>query len=243
MEMFLEKQIPVDDDSLPVAIGNFRQNIKEMVEISQNHGVKVMVSTVASNVKDSPPFSSMHRVDLSDRELMIWESLYQQGVSLERQDLFSKAIEIYHKAEKIDAAYAELNFRLANCYYHLGNYTKAKEYYIKARDKDTLRFRPSSAINQVIKQDYERQPIENFTQLVDIEKSFAEASPEGIPGENLFYDHVHLNINGNYLAASIIFDSIINNGWISKVSTAETIAGEHVLKNRVSETVRLYKNR
>ena len=225
MEMFLEKQIPVDDDSLPVAIGNFRQNIKEMVEISQNHGVKVMVSTVASNVKDSPPFSSMHRADLSDRELMTWESLYQQGVSLERQDLFSKAIEIYHKAEKIDAAYAELNFRLANCYYHLGNYTKAKEYYIKARDKDTLRFRPSSAINQVIKQDYERQPIENFTQLVDIEKSFAEASPEGIPGENLFYDHVHLNITGNYLAASIIFDSIINNGWISKVSTAETSEG------------------
>jgi len=230
MEMFLEKQIPVDDDSLPVAIDNFRQNIKEMVEISQNHGVKVMVSTVASNVKDSPPFSSMHRVDLSDRELMTWESLYQQGVSLEGQDLFSKAIGIYHKAEKIDAAYAELSFRLANCYYQLGNYTKAQEYYIKARDKDTLRFRPSSAINQAIKRDYERQPIEKFTQLVDIEKSFAKASPEGIPGKNLFYDHVHLNIKGNYLAASKIFDSIINNGWISKVSSSETIQGSTISK-------------
>ena len=225
MEMFLEKQIPVDDDSLPVAIGNFRQNIKEMVGIAKNHGVKVMVCTVASNLKDSPPFSSMHRANLSDRELRSWESLYQQGVSLEHQGLFPQAIEIYHKAEKIDAAYAELNFRLANGYYHLGNYTKAKEYYIKARDNDTLRFRPSSAINQVITQDYERQPVENFTQLVDIERSFAEASPEGIPGENLFYDHVHLTIDGHYLAASIIFDAMIHNQWISKVSTAGTIQG------------------
>jgi len=225
MEMFLEKQIPVDDDSLPVAIGNFRQNIKEMVEIGKDHGVKVMVCTVGSNVKDSPPFSSMHRANLSNRELRSWESLYQEGVSLEGQGLFSKAIETYHKAEKIDAAYAELNFRMADGYYHLGNYTKAKEYYIKARDNDTLRFRPSSAMYQVIKQDYERQPIENFTQLVDIERSFAEASPEGIPGENLFYDHVHLTIDGHYLAASIIFDAIIHNGWISNVSTAETSKG------------------
>jgi tetratricopeptide (TPR) repeat protein len=225
MEMFLEKQIPVDDDSLPVAIGNFRQNIKEMVGIAKNHGVQVIVCTVASNLKDSPPFSSMHRANLSDRELRSWEGLYQQGVSLEHQGLFSKAIEIYHRAEKIDPAYAELNFRLANGYYHLDNYTKAKEYYIKARDNDTLRFRPSSAIYQVIKQDYERQPIENFTQLVDIERSFAEASPEGIPGENLFYDHVHLNIDGHYLAASRIFNSIINNGWIANVSNAEMIQG------------------
>lgn len=230
MEMFLEKQIPVDDDRLPVAIGNFRQNIKEMVGIAENNGVKVIVCTVASNLKDSPPFSSMHRVNLSDRELRSWDSLYQQGVGLERQGHFSKAIEIYNKAEKIDAAYAELNFRLANCYYHLGHYLKAKEYYIRARDDDTLRFRPSSAINQVIKQEYGRQPIENFTQLVDIERSFAEASPEGIPGENLLYDHVHLNIDGHYLAASIIFDSMINNGWISNVSTAETIQGSKCSK-------------
>jgi len=230
MEMFLEKQISVNDDSLPVAIGNFRQNTKEMVEIAKNHGVKVIVCTVASNLKDSPPFSSMHRTNLSNKELRSWESLYQQGVSLERRGLFSKAIEIYYKAEKIDAAYAELNFRLANCYYHLGNYPNAKEHYIKARDNDTLRFRPSSAIYQVIKQDYGRQPIDNCTQLVDIKRSFAEVSPEGLPGENLFYDHVHLNIDGHYLAASKIFDCMINNGWISKVSTAETIQGSKCSK-------------
>jgi tetratricopeptide (TPR) repeat protein len=112
----------------------------------------------------------------------------------------------------------------------LGHYTKAKEYYIKARDDDTLRFRPGSAINQVIKQEYERQPMENFTQLLDIERSFAEASPEGIPGENLFYDHVHLNIDGHYLAAAVIFDAIIHNGWISNVSTAETSKGSKCSK-------------
>jgi tetratricopeptide (TPR) repeat protein len=114
---------------------------------------------------------------------------------------------------------------LANGYFHLGNYTKAKEYYITARDNDTLRFRPGSAINHVIKKDYERKPVENFTQLVDIERSFAEASPEGIPGENLFYDHVHLTIDGHYLAASIIFDSMIHNQWIPEVSAGETSKG------------------
>jgi tetratricopeptide (TPR) repeat protein len=146
-------------------------------------------------------------------------------VSLERQGLFSQTLEIYQRAEQIDAAYAELNFRMADGYYRLGNYTKAEEYYIKARDNDTLRFRPSSALYQVIKQDYGIQSIDSSTQLVDIERSFAEASPEGIPGENLFYDHVHLNIDGHYLVASRIFDSIVHNGWLSNVSTTGTILG------------------
>ena len=40
--------------------------------------------------------------------------------------------------------------------------------------------------------------------LVDAEQVFAEQSPDGSPGDDLFYEHVHLTFEGNYLLARTI---------------------------------------
>jgi tetratricopeptide (TPR) repeat protein len=37
--------------------------------------------------------------------------------------------------------------------------------------------------------------------LADAEHAFAQESPNGLPGDNLFYEHVHLTFDGNYLLA------------------------------------------
>jgi tetratricopeptide (TPR) repeat protein len=43
---------------------------------------------------------------------------------------------------------------------------------------------------------------------VDAEKIFADASDHGLPGEELFLDHVHMTFRGNYLVAAALFDRI-----------------------------------
>jgi hypothetical protein len=46
-------------------------------------------------------------------------------------------------------------------------------------------------------------------ELVDGEGVFAEGSPHGIPGRELFYEHVHMNPHGNYLLARALFPRVV----------------------------------
>jgi tetratricopeptide (TPR) repeat protein len=44
--------------------------------------------------------------------------------------------------------------------------------------------------------------------LVDSERAFAEQSQNGLPGEDLFYEHVHLTFEGNYLLAHTFAEQV-----------------------------------
>jgi tetratricopeptide (TPR) repeat protein len=46
-------------------------------------------------------------------------------------------------------------------------------------------------------------------ELIDGAAIFAAASPHGVPGRELFYEHVHLNPRGNYLLAEALFPRIV----------------------------------
>ena len=136
MEMFLGHAVPVNDPRLPNVYANFRRNLEDIRRIGQRAGAEVILSTVAVNLKDSPPFGS---------EGPAWEH-YRRG-----------------------------EFSLA-------------------RDLDTLRFRADSRINQTIR--------EAGGRLVDTERVF------GVRGNDLFYEHVHLNFAGNYLLARTLLPEV-----------------------------------
>jgi tetratricopeptide (TPR) repeat protein len=70
---------------------------------------------------------------------------------------------------------------------------------------DTLRFRTDSRLNQVV-----REVAAGIKRggLVDLATEVAQASPLGIPGDDLLYEHVHLNFHGTYLAARALFPRI-----------------------------------
>jgi len=225
MGMFLGKQIFSGDRRIPETVGNYCKNIREMVAAAQRCGTKVVLCTVAANLKDFPPLGSVHRTGLLGWEIKKWESLYQQGIFLERRGLVSEAVQAYREAERTDNLYAELNFRLGRCYYRTGNYLKAKEYYSMARDNDTLRFRPDRAINQVLRHDYQNLLPGLGVKLVDVEETLSRVSPGGIIGRDLLYDHVHLNIDGHYLVASKIFEAVAATGWLPGVSSSRMAPG------------------
>ena len=46
-------------------------------------------------------------------------------------------------------------------------------------------------------------------ELIDAEQLFAEASAHGVPGRELFYEHVHMNPHGNYLIARALFPHVV----------------------------------
>lgn len=199
-----EKQIRADDPRLEIVYSHYRRNLNKILEISKSSGAKVVVSTVASNLKDFAPFASLHKQELSSIDRIQWDTLYQTGIEFQKAGLCKQAIKNYLRAINIDKGFAEVHFRLGRCYQTLQDYSSAHKHYLKARDLDALRFRADTSINQIIKDAASGKTHEGII-LVDATKAFRDNSPSGIPGNELFYEHVHLKFQGNYLLAKEIF--------------------------------------
>ena len=208
MEMFLDKQVPADSPQMPQVYGNFATNLNGIIEVAQKAGAQVVISTVATNLKDCAPFASMHRKGLSREALSNWTELVQKGVAFERAGQNTAALKEYRSAEDIDDTYAELHFRIARILWSNGEYSAAKEEFIQARDLDTLRFRSDSKINDTIRAVAKSRG--SGVELVDAETALAGESMHGVTGSEFLYEHVHLNPRGNYFLARAVFPVVEN---------------------------------
>jgi tetratricopeptide (TPR) repeat protein len=205
MEMFLDKQVPASSPLMKDTYANFESNLRDTVVAAHNSGARVIVSTVATNLKDCSPFASQHREGLSQGDLDKWSGMVRQASDLETERSYDEALKLYRSALSIDDQYAELEFRIARCLWKLGDYQGAREHFARARDLDTLRFRADSKINNI-----NRSVASSAAgaELVDAEAIFAEQSQNGVIGSELVYEHVHLTPAGAYLLARTMFLTI-----------------------------------
>ncbi len=209
MEMFLDKQVRADSPSLQHTYANFASNLRDIVDVARASGARVLLSTVATNLKDCPPFASLHREGLAPEALRQWSSLVQQGAVLENARSFQDALKAYTAAAQIDDQYAELQFRIARCLWALGDYASAKQHFVRAQDLDALRFRADTKINDIIRS------VANSSgrqvDLLDAQSALAGESAYGVTGSELLYEHVHLTPPGNYILARAAFTQIVEN--------------------------------
>ena len=202
MEMFLDKQVPESSPLMTHVYENFDRNLRDTVAAARASGARVIVSTVATNVKDCAPFASMPRDGLGQDELRSWNALVEQGTNFERARSYAEALKAYLDAAKIDDRYAELEFRIARALWMQGDHAGAKQHFERARDLDSLRFRADGRINEINRTVGSSA---SGAELVDAEKVFAEQSPNGVIGSELVYEHVHMTPLGNYLLARAMF--------------------------------------
>lgn len=200
METMLHERVSQRDPRIGRVYDNFRENLRETLAAAKHAGVKVVLSTMGTNLRDCSPFASAHGASLGAAELVEWDRAFQNGVAREEQGDRAGALESYRNAAALNAGHAELQFRTARCLLALGQPREADEHFRAARDADTLRFRADSRINDLIRvaaKDAAGQGL----RLFDAEALFARQSPDGLPGGEFFYEHVHLTPTGNYLLA------------------------------------------
>lgn len=142
-------------------------------------------------------------------KLAQWENAVAVASNHEQLGQFEAAVALYGKAAAIDDGFAELHFRLAGCYVHLGRFDEARKHFALARDLDTLRFRADSRINELIRGTASARVGEGVV-LVDTARAFEDerVSPHGIPGRTLFLEHVHMTFAGNYALARSLFEGV-----------------------------------
>jgi tetratricopeptide (TPR) repeat protein len=208
MRMFLDQQVRADAPAMSRLYKNFRSNLSDIVTAAQGSGAKVLISSVGVNLRDSAPFASLHRADLTPEQREAWEGKLREGKALEDAGRHGEALDRYLVAAAIDDRYAELQYRIGRVYWALGEFSAARQRFALARDLDTLRFRADSKINEITREVAEAAG--PGVELIDAEQLFGEASPHGIPGRELFYEHVHMNPHGNYLLARALFPRVAN---------------------------------
>ena len=203
MRMFLNHQVSPDDARMTTVYRNFEHNLHDIFDIAGRQGAGVVVSTVASNLKECAPFASAHRAGLSAPDLKRWDELWHKGQQARAAGDNAAAAESWREAGRLDDDYAELRFALAAVSRDLGQTETAQNEYRAARDLDTLRFRCDSRLNAIIRR-VAGERASRGVLLADAEQSFSRRSGDGLPGSDLFYDHVHLTFEGNYLLARLI---------------------------------------
>jgi tetratricopeptide (TPR) repeat protein len=207
MGMFLEQQVRADDPRLQAVYSNFTRNLADIIRTGQRGGVGIVVSTVASNLRDCAPFASEHRPDLKPEDRANWDRLFQLGVQAQVASNDVEAARQFEEAARIDSSFAELRFRQGMCAWALGQPGEAREHFQAARDLDTLRFRCDTKLNAITRQTVTNRETERVL-FADSERTFAQRSPDEVPGANLFYEHVHMTFAGNYLLARTLAEQI-----------------------------------
>lgn len=206
MRMFLQNQIAPQDPRRETAYRNFEGNLTDIVRTGLDSGAKVILNTMSVNLKDCPPFASLANSNLpvADREAL--QKCHADGVALEQGGDQLAAARKFEQAAGLDPNFAELKFRWAECLFRSTN-SAARTNYQLACDTDALPFRADSRINAAI-----RRVAGEFSgkslQLSDAEAVLAEASPQGIAGNEVFFEHVHFSFLGNYLLGRLWAEQI-----------------------------------
>ena len=199
LNMFKENKLGHDDPAWKRTCDNFSGNLEDILSLGNSVHVPILLSTVAGNLKDCAPFASLHSPKLSESQKTEWDNLYQIGTNAELKGDFSGALESYQRAAAIDPTFAELFFRMGDCQMALTNFSEAKRDFELARDYDALAFRAEARINQIVK-DSARHHARQGVHLVEAAEILARESANGIPGQELFYEHVHLDPAGQLSA-------------------------------------------
>jgi len=209
MEMFSRGRVGPDDPRLEDVYSHLRSNLADICQAARDASAQVIVCTVAANLRDCAPFASEHRADLTREDESRFRSFYDAGVRLESGGDADGAIEKYTRAMEIDGQFADLHFRLARCLLSAGRVDDAGRHFRLALDRDALRFRADSRINETLRR-FAAGRAERGVHLVDFERRLAEdrSVPHGLAGEELFYEHVHLRFEGNYALAAAVFEKV-----------------------------------
>lgn len=207
MELFLDHQLRADDPSMEQVYRGFRANLAEVLTAFRQRGARVVVSTVGTRLRDFAPFASAQRPGLDAQALTRWKSAVARGDAAAAEQRQAEALAAYREAEGLDASVAELQYRIGRTALALGDEALAQERLARARDLDTLRFRADGRLVQLTEE--VARAAGPGVELVDGAAALAAASPHGVPGPELFWEHAHLTPEGNEVLARALFPAVV----------------------------------
>ena len=198
MALFLGNQVPPDDPRREIVYGNFQRNLQDILRAGRKAGANVILNTVAVNLKDCSPFASLPSINLSSPDRESVKRLCAQGREAEQRGDWGLAASNFAAAVTLDPKTADAQFYEGRSLLRLNRFAEAAAHLQSACDYDALPFRADSRINGII-----RETGRSFDgpDLVLCDAAASLLDTGGIAGRESFFEHVHLNFDGNYRLA------------------------------------------
>lgn len=207
LSMFVEHQVRASDPRLQTVYASFKRNLEDIVQIGRHAGASVVLCSVPTDLRSTPPFASLHAAGLRGKELDTWKTLYERALEAHGAAEWKHARERYEQALRISPDHAESHYRLGRCLEALGDLTLARESYVRARDEDALRFRADSTINQLIRGVAENAHDRSVI-FADTTAALRTTTESRIIDDSIFLDHVHLTFFGTYVVGRLIQEQV-----------------------------------
>ncbi len=207
MQMFVDNGVAEDDPRMSAVYEHFEGNLRDIVDTLHAKGMHVVLSTVPVNLRQSAPFLSIGRDDLSASDEAKLAALRERAEAQALNGRWREAQDLWQQAIALDAGHADSHFQLATSLENLGEFALARSHYERALDLDGLRFRADTRINAIIERVARGYDSSNVS-FVNSSKGFDRASAPYAPGWDLLVEHVHYDFSGNAVLARIFARAI-----------------------------------
>jgi tetratricopeptide (TPR) repeat protein/lysophospholipase L1-like esterase len=203
-QMIGQTVIPADAALRTAAATNITTHVGAMIDACSAAGVPVLVCTTASNEAGLVPLGQevLDHLSPAQRERL------ERDLAVARSAATGDAAIAEAAARAILAVapdHAQAHFFLGKALAVLGDRAAARAAFLRARDLDTMPWRPTSATEQGIREAAGRAG----APLCDIAESFRSMSPEGATAWELLDDHVHPSLRGQAEAARLMANAIL----------------------------------
>ncbi|WP_161602507.1 tetratricopeptide repeat protein [Tautonia marina] len=194
-------------------LAHFEATLQAMVDLAESRGAGLILVTTPSNLRDFAPIKSEHRAGLGPEQLRDWQTHFDAGTAALAAGDSEAAREAFARAEAIDDQHAELLYRSGQALDALGQTEAARDRFLRAREEDICSLRALSATNEAIR----RVAAARGVPLVDAEALLTARSPDQIPGEEAFFDHVHLKVEPHRRLALDLLEAMATAGVVQPV--------------------------
>jgi len=200
-----------DDELADKVLQHYRFNLARMVEIASSVGAETLFVTPASNLENSRPFKSEHRADLNANEEQRFNDAVNAARQLRSESDMDAAIAKINEAATIDPRHAQLAFLQGRLLAEASRWDEARAAFERARDEDICPLRALGPMTEIVRS----VAVERGATLVDFTLLADEWSNDSIPGDDLFFDHVHPTIEVHRRVALAIIETMAQSGIVS----------------------------
>ena len=225
MQMFVDNGVAEDDPRMSAVYEHFEDNLRDIVDTLHAKGMHVVLSTVPVNLRQSAPFLSIGRDDLSASDEAKLAALRERAEAQALNGRWREAQDLWQQAIALDAGHADSHFQLATSLENQGEFALARSHYERALDLDGLRFRADTRINAIIERVAREYDSSNVS-FVNSSKGFDRASAPYAPGWDLLVEHVHYDFSGNAVLARIFARAIAR--YLSPTTPPKLLKTEEV---------------
>jgi tetratricopeptide (TPR) repeat protein len=209
-----------DDEMRDAVLEHYRTSLVRMTHIARRAGAELILITPASNIRDFSPFKTEPGPEMSVTDIEQVNSHKHATIAALDEGDYTKALAISKRALDLDDRDAESLYLQGRALSRLGRMDEARKAFINARDEDVCPLRALTPIRSIITDVAQT----GETGLVDFAGIVDQRSPNGIPGSELFLDHVHPTIEGNRILALAIIQEMANEGIVSPVTMLDSAA-------------------